>query len=257
MSQSKELTVRSLTLGNGIPRICVPVVENTAETIRSAAGKVRASAADLMEWRADFYEDVRDHEKTTTLLRDIREELGDMPLLVTYRTKAEGGSAPEEISPEHYEAFNHAVLESGQADMIDVELCMGAEMAGRLIAYAHKRGQYVLLSNHDFQKTPSAAEMRERFERMEAWGADIAKLAVMPQNISDLLSLLTVCREVADDLSRPVVAISMGSIGLESRICGEAFGSAMTFGCLEKASAPGQMDAGQLREILEALHQAH
>ena len=93
--------------------------------------------------------------------------------------------------------------------------------------------------------------------RMEEWGADILKLAVMPKSAEDLLSLLRVCLTAHRQASRPVVAISMGEIGLESRVCGEAFGSAMTFGCLDQASAPGQLAAGELARLLDALHAAH
>ena len=99
--------------------------------------------------------------------------------------------------------------------------------------------------------------MKRRYEQMEAWGADILKLAVMPQTTEDLLTLLTVCKDASRASNHPVVAISMGGLGLESRICGEAFGSAMTFGCLGKPSAPGQMEVEQLAQVLQAIHQAH
>lgn len=252
-----QITIRGMKLGNSIPKICVPVVETTAEAIVKAAAEVRGSAADLMEWRADFYEEVKNQEKVTALLTKIRQELGEIPLLVTYRTRAEGGSAKQELTPEEYETLNQTVLASGQADLIDVELRMGEAMAKGLIAKAHRRGEFVLLSSHDFGQTPPKEEMLRRYEQMEDWGADILKLAVMPANTEDLLTLLTVCREASVRLSRPVVAISMGDIGLESRICAEAFGSAITFGCLAKASAPGQIDAENLAQVLRVIHQGH
>ena len=39
-------------------------------------------------------------------------------------------------------------------------------------------------------------------------------------------------------------------------VCGEVFGSALTFGCARQASAPGQFPAGQLDRILEAFHRS-
>ena len=113
------------------------------------------------------------------------------------------------------------------------------------------------MSNHDFEKTPSAEEMKRRYETMEVWGADVLKLAVMPHTIEDVLTLLTVCKDVSRAATHPVVAIAMGSLGLESRILGEAFGSAMTFGCLGKISAPGQMEVGALAQVLQAIHEGH
>ena len=49
---------------------------------------------------------------------------------------------------------------------------------------------------------------------------------------------------------RPIITMSMAGTGLISRLCGEVFGSALTFGAVGKASAPGQMNASDLREIL-------
>lgn len=252
-----QIMIRGVKFGNSIPKICVPVVETTAEAIVETSARVRDCAADLMEWRADFFKEVHDSEKVTALLTAIRQNLGEMPLLVTYRTHAEGGSAEKELTSEEYEAFNRAVLASGQADIIDVELRVGETVARRLIDEAHEKGMFVLLSSHDFARTPPKEEMMGRLSRMAAWGADILKLAVMPENTGDLLTLLTVCHEAAVMLPRPVAAISMGDRGLESRLCGEAFGSAITFGCLEKASAPGQMDVQNLARVLQIIHEGH
>ena len=250
------LSVRGLTLGKGRPKICVPVVERTAAAIREAARRVRASEAQLLEWRADCW-DEGEPEQVVGLLREIRREIGGLPLLFTYRTRTEGGVSMREENPERYLRLNQAALASGVADIIDVELGMGESMLRTLCGQAHAAGAYVLASSHDFAGTPPEQEMEARFRRMEEWGADILKLSVMPKSAEDLLSLLRVCLTAHRQASRPVVAISMGEIGLESRVCGEAFGSAMTFGCLDQASAPGQLAAGELACLLDALHAAH
>jgi len=39
-----------------------------------------------------------------------------------------------------------------------------------------------------------------------------------------------------------------------SRLTGELFGSALTFGAAKTASAPGQIPVTELREILTVLH---
>ena len=55
---------------------------------------------------------------------------------------------------------------------------------------------------------------------------------------------------------QPIVAISMGREGAFSRLAGEFFGSAITFGSDDAASAPGQIDAGVLRDVLSGMHAA-
>lgn len=252
----KILTIRGLALGHGIPKICVPVAETTRPAILAAARRVQTSKAQLLEWRADYWEEAGEPERVAKLLQDIRREIGSLPLLFTYRTRAEGGSSVREESPQEYLRLNRAVIQSGQADLIDVELRVGQEVLETLCEEAHAAGQYILASSHDFTKTPSEEELARCFRQMEEGGADVLKVAVMPQSAEDVLRLMAVGRAAYRRASRPVVAISMGGLGLESRICGELSGSAMTFGCLDKASAPGQMDVEELAQVLRTLHAA-
>ena len=257
MKNNRELIIRNITLGSGIPKICVPIVENTEEAVLEAAAQIRTTRADLVEWRCDYYEGIGDRERTERLLEELRTVLEDMPLLFTYRTKAEGGAAETDISEEEYATINLHAVGTGLIDMVDMEICAGKKLAEKLQRVAGETGCKILMSSHDFAGTPSSKEMKRRYETMEACGADVLKLAVMPHTMEDVLTLLTVCREVSNASAHPVVAISMGSLGLESRILGEAFGSSMTFGCLNKNSAPGQMDVDALAQVLQAIHEGH
>ena len=93
--------------------------------------------------------------------------------------------------------------------------------------------------------------------QMYAGGADIVKLAAMPQSAGDVLALLEVTarfREEHPDV--PVITMSMGKLGSISRLCGETFGSCMTFGAHKKASAPGQYEMNRLLGILDAIHES-
>ena len=92
---------------------------------------------------------------------------------------------------------------------------------------------------------------------MQDMGADIPKIAVMPQNKKDVLTLLAATEEMANDYAdRPIITMSMAGTGVISRLCGEVFGSSMTFGAVGKASAPGQMGAEDLNTVLALLHSA-
>ena len=77
----------------------------------------------------------------------------------------------------------------------------------------------------------------------------------MPQNKEDVLTLLQATEEMCRMHGKtPVITMSMSGSGLISRLCGEVFGSAVTFGSAGQASAPGQMDAAELRNILNTIH---
>ena len=140
-------------------------------------------------------------------------------------------------------------------DLIDVELSSGEETVKYLIKTAHTIGVKAVISNHDFEKTPSKEEIVKRLRKMQELGADLPKIAVMPQCKKDVLTLLTATEEMAHRYAdRPIITMSMAKDGVVSRMCGEVFGSALTFGTAGQTSAPGQIEVGKLREVLEIFH---
>lgn len=115
----------------------------------------------------------------------------------------------------------------------------------------------MIASNHDFNGTPEKDVIVGRLRRMQELGADIPKIAVMPGNKKDVLTLLSATREMAEEYAdRPIITMSMSGNGVISRLSGEIFGSAMTFGAAKKASAPGQMGVEDLRQVLQILHKS-
>ena len=123
-----------------------------------------------------------------------------------------------------------------------------------LIREAHACGVKVIVSNHDFEMTPPEAEILHRLRAMERIGADIAKIAVMPLSRKDVLALLAATEQMYRTAAVPVVTMSMSGQGAISRLCGEVFGSAITFGSAGRASAPGQIAVEELREVLRLIH---
>ncbi len=244
--------IRNLVLGEGIPKICVPVMGKYPQEVYASAKNALEQKPDLIEWRADFLENVQDMGAVCAILRELRAMLGDTPLLFTFRTKGEGGE--QELALEQYGNLCSAAIQSGCIDALDVELFLKEETVESLLALAHDRGVCVILSNHDFQKTPPAEELFRRLQKMQELGADVAKIAVMPQCKADVLALLTATETAARTLQIPVITMSMGAQGAVSRLLGECFGSSLTFGMAGRASAPGQIPAGELRDLLEKIH---
>lgn len=246
--------IRGIELGKGRPEICAPITGHTKEDIRLRLEELLAAEPDLAEWRADWYEEVSDQEKLADMLSFLRRELKDMPLLVTFRTKEEGGE--QEISQEGYERFLRQVISSGNADLIDVELFRGEELLSKICREAHEAGVKAAASSHDFKGTPEKNEIIRRLCRMQECGADLLKLAAMPQNPGDVLTLLSATWEMKEKYARqPLITMSMGGTGLVSRLSGEVFGSALTFGSAGVASAPGQIGVQELKAALKLLHE--
>lgn len=245
------VTVRNLTIGQGIPKICIPLVASTREGILEEAQTLLSLPYDLVEWRCDWYEDIFT-KGTRQVLADLREILGDSPILCTFRTNKEGGA--REASAEQYLALLREILSDGLADLIDLELFTLKDSLEGFIASARENGMKTIVSSHDFERTPPKEEILRRFQMMEDAGADIAKIAVMPKVPSDVLDLLWAVQEFSKNPKNiPAIAMSMGGLGCVSRICGQVFGSSVTFGCAGKASAPGQFPAKELKRMMTLL----
>lgn len=244
--------VRNVSIGEGMPKICVPIVGKTRDEILGTANEILNSQADLVEWRVDWFESVFDIEEVKDVLADLRAILGELPMLFTFRTKAEGGE--KEITYEQYSKLLKKVAGTSLTDLIDVEVFIDDSVA-ELVAELQKAGVKVVGSNHDFAKTPDKEEVVRRLCYMQEVGVDVPKIAVMPQSKKDVLTLLAATEEMASKHANgPIVTMSMAGMGAVSRISGETFGSAITFGALKKASAPGQIPVGDLKKILEIMH---
>lgn len=247
--------VRNIVIGEGMPKICVPIVGITKEAILNEAKAITKLPADVVEWRIDWFENVFDFAALEDVLKDLRAVLGDMPILMTFRTSKEGGE--KAIEDEVYADINIRAAQTGYVDLVDVEVFTGDEIVKKIIDGAHAAGVKVVASNHDFFKTPDKDDIVGRLRKMQDLGADIPKIAVMPQNKKDVLTLLAATEEMANEYAdRPIITMSMAGTGVISRLAGEVFGSAVTFGAAAKASAPGQMGVTDLKQILTLLHGA-
>lgn len=250
---SNYIEVRGVQIGKGIPKICVPIVGKTKEEILEAARTLLEVPFDVVEWRADWYESVFQFGQVESVIKELRRILGEKPILFTFRTLQEGGQRP--IDTRDYAELNKKVAATKLVDFIDVEIFQGDKIARDIIIGAHAFGVKVIASNHDFQKTPEKEELVKRLCKMQDLGADIPKIAVMPKKKKDVITLLAATQEMVEQhADRPIITMSMASDGMISRLCGEVFGSALTFGAVGKTSAPGQMDAMELRTVLELIH---
>lgn len=248
----KNIHIRDIVIGQGKPKICIPIVATDIEEAKVQATEIMTYPVDVVELRADFLDKCFDIEYTIHVIKAINDIIS-VPLIYTFRTKKEGGE--KEVSCDDYVSLIKKVLESGTVDLIDVEMFTGDEIVSALTKYAHKCGARVIVSNHEFTKTPIKIDLILRLVKMQTLGADIAKIAVMPKNKMDVLTLLEATAEAYEEyMDIPIVTMSMGKYGMISRMTGEVFGSCITFGCVGKPSAPGQIEANRLSTALDIIH---
>ena len=111
--------VRNVKIGEGVPKICVPIVGVTKEEIINEAKTFENIPVDVVEWRVDWFEHVFEFEKVEEVLKELREALGETPLLFTFRTSKEGGE--KAIEAKEYAELNKKAAATGYVDLVDVE----------------------------------------------------------------------------------------------------------------------------------------
>jgi 3-dehydroquinate dehydratase-1 len=206
----------------------------------------------MIEWRVDAFLGAESPNAIRAVLSDLKEIVSDTVLVYTLRSQNQGGllALPEDTILD----IHQVAAESGIVDLIDVEYFEG-KRPKREIAQLKASGVHVIASHHDFDGTPERGVIRTLLEQIAESGADIVKLAVMPQSRADVLALLeetSFFHEIYP--GQPLITMSMGSLGVVSRIAGETFGSCVTFGAGSRASAPGQLPMNDLENILNSLH---
>lgn len=251
---SEELIVKGKVIGKGKPLVCVPVMGISKEEILSQVKALADKGTEMIEWRVDCYENAGSMNGIREIFNEIKEVIKDSILVYTYRSLKQGGKG--NFDDEAIYDIHQVAAECKVADFIDVEY-FALKHAKKHIKELQKMGAFVIASHHDFEKTPENKVMELLLEDLYESGADIVKMAVMPQKIYDVLDLLKVTAEFHDrHEDTPVVTMSMGDIGSVSRISGEYFGSCITFGCDGEVSAPGQLPQKELEEIVKYLHKS-
>jgi 3-dehydroquinate dehydratase-1 len=249
----RTVTVKNVVIGTGRPKIIVPIAAKTSDDALAAAQRLaKEDALDLIEFRVDYLDIALDKACLTRLTLDVAKIAAAKPILVTFRTKAEGGATA--LDDASYAAFYSALLREGRADLIDVELMRDESIVRRLVDEAHRAGVGVVMSNHDFVATAATEELVARMRRMQDLDADILKIATMPTDAGDVLKLLSATWLMHSQYTdRPLITMAMAGQGVISRLSGELFGSAATFGMVGQASAPGQLDLHDLWTVLELI----
>lgn len=245
--------IKGVKFGAGKPVVCVPIVEQTAEGICREAEELAAVGIDMVEWRVDHYEDIADPKAVKSLTERLGEIFKATVFLFSIRTVHQGGNA--DLTESEIARLNEIAADTGVVDMIDVEFFEVSKPVKQL-RRLQRKGVRVIASHHDFEKTPVDEVLHMLMEQMHEGGADIAKLAVYPQNVDDVIRMLKLSndtKQLYPDF--PIITISMGSLGILTRVSGELTGSIITFGMDKKGSAPGQMPVDELQQVLDILHE--
>ena len=230
----------------------VPITAKTKEQAIAQAKVIAANQdADLAEFRIDLLDFAADSKQVISLGHELKKILGDKPMIATIRTHNEGGKLT--ISDADYGKTYQAYLKQPFMDMLDVEMFRDQQVVKNTVKLAHDKKVLIVMSNHDFQKTPGEDEIVKRLLKQDELGADILKIAVMPQSKQDVFTLMNATLKVSQQSKKALLTMSMGKLGTISRIATANMGGSFSFGMIGEASAPGQIDVTQLKQFLKTV----
>ena len=256
MQTAKPIELHGKPVAGGkFPIICTPLVGRTREQILNEVQVVLAKKPDILEWRVDFFEGIANAADVISVAGAIKALAGAVPLLFTRRSIREGGEKIA-LSEEQVIALYKAVCESHQIDVIDFEMSNDPTHIVQVREAAKANDIKLILSFHNFSFTPGLETLSQRFLQADQLGADIAKVAVMPRDLEDVLTLLTATQAASRKLRIPLISMSMGPYGSLTRLFGWTFGSALTFAVGASSSAPGQVPIEDLNTVLAILQKS-
>ncbi len=210
-------------------KIAIPIFQKKYKDVIEVAQDCIDKGADILEFRIDALKNpnIDDIKKTI-------EEI-NFPMIATNRISTEGGS----FKGSEEERFNILYECCDLVDYIDIELQSNDEYIHKI----HDTGVTTIVSYHDFKKTPELNEIMYIVEKEQELG-DIAKVAFMPQDLEDTLTILAVLSHC-----RNTIAISMGDLGSYTRVMAAKFNSPITFAAGTDVTAPGQIDIETMRAL--------
>ena len=211
-------------------KIAIPIFQKKCENVVEVANDCIIKGADILEFRIDALKNPDISEIKNTI-----EEI-NFPMIATNRINSEGGS----FKGSEEERINILYECCDLVDYVDIEL----QSDDAHITKIHDTGVTTIVSYHDFEKTPDLNEINYIVEKEQKLG-DIAKVAFMPENLEDTLTILAVLSHCEN-----TIAISMGDLGSYTRVMASKFNSPITFAAGRDATAPGQIDIETMKALL-------
>lgn len=221
-------------------KIVVPIMPRSIEEVE-AIDLERLAEADLIEWRADYLP----KEEILKVAPAVFEKFLGWEVIFTLRTSREGGKI--ELTNEEYVGIIKEVAAHYQPDFIDFEYYSYQEVFEQMLDFPN-----LVLSYHNFEETPE--NYLEIMSELTSLSPAVVKIAVMAETEQDVLDVMNYTRGFKTlNAEQAYATISMGDLGILSRIAGQVTGSCWTFASLDEASAPGQISLATTRKFLEIL----
>ena len=220
-------------------KLCVCLTERTQQ---SCIDFVTNSGSDIIEHRMDFMDRIGD-------LKEIYSAT-EIPVIATCRSRESGGNfVGDETQRINY--LLEAVHDG--ASFVDLEIETELELMKQIIREAPKNNCEIIISKHYTSSTPENIDLLNLIREMKKTGADILKVVVTPESISDCKRVLQLYN--LENLETPLIAFAMGLLGKFTRVSALFLGAPFMYVSQDsgRAAASGQISLSDMRTILRSL----
>lgn len=216
-------------------KTCISIAETNPTRLKKTL-KNSLKKAEFVEIRFDFLKP----EQIPFVLEDIKKNL--KRAICTLRPKSEGGKF-EGNEKERISILK--LIAEYNPHMIDVEFNT-IKHNKSLVKYLKGAKTEVLISEHDFKKTPRLSQLQNKLYQMSKFSKNI-KIVTTAKTIEDATTVLELYREKRN---LNLIAFAMGDQGRISRILSLFLGSPYTYVSLGKPVAPGQFSIDEIKKII-------
>lgn len=252
---TKVYTIKNVAIGELPVKTIIPITAKTErQAIEQAQALARHSDVDVVEFRIDLLDIAQDILANNPKIIALGEQLSQIlqkPLIATIRTATEGGKLA--INDSDYATVYRDYLTNPFMQLLDIEMFKQTAIVENLVNLAHAKKVLVIMSSHDFSGTPAQTEIEQRLLQQDTLGADILKIAVMPQTRAEVLTLMNATLSVSEQTDKPLITMAMGQLGAISRVATASVGGSLSFGMVGEASAPGQIEVSKLKQLLQTI----
>ena len=215
-------------------KTCVTIAEKTPYKIKQTL-KIALKKSDYAEVRFDFLKIEQIPEAIEIIKKDLSK------IVCTLRPKTEGGK----FSGNEKERI--AILKliaEYNPFLLDVEFNT-LKRNSALRRYLKSTKTKLLVSWHDFKKTPSSAELKKKMNQMSKFSSNVKIVSTAKSSVDSSRMLELYSKKGKNNL----ISFAMGDFGRISRILCLYLGSPYTYVSLGKPVAPGQFSVDEVKKI--------
>ncbi|EEF41656.1 shikimate dehydrogenase, putative [Ricinus communis] len=216
--------------------VCTPLECETAGEMLSCMEKARGEGADLVELRVDSmsFSHISQVEKLI--------KLRTLPAIVSFRPKTSKISSNGDSKKTCLQVLSLAL--DLDVEFVEMEYEVASDVSMAEYIYNRSSGKLIVSSYVNGGK-PSAEKLGNLIANLQSTGADVIKLVINVDYITDLapvFKMLAHCQV-------PLIALAVGSRGLISQLLGPKFGGFLVYGSLRDKAVPGMPTLFSLRHV--------